>query len=81
MSSLPGLGLAMMMSTVLNFLGSRGLCLMALLSFSRLALVLMPLLLFGVGLMLASFLVSAHLLAALGHRARDGWLLRGVDAA
>jgi hypothetical protein len=79
-SSLPGLGLAMMMSTVLSFLG-RGLCLMALLSFSRLALVLMPLLLFGVGLMLASFLVSAHLLAALGHRARDGWLLRGIDAA
>ena len=80
MSSLPGLGLAMMMSTVLNFLG-RGLCLMALLSFSRLALVLMPLLLFGVGLMLASFLVSAHLLTALGHRAGYGWLLRGVDAA
>jgi hypothetical protein len=54
---------------------------MALLSFSRLALVLMPLLLFGVSLMFASFLVCAHLLAALGHRAGYGWLLRGVNAA
>ena len=80
MSSLPGLGLAMMVSPLMHLL-DRGLCLLALLSFARLALVLMPLLLFRVGLMLASFLVSAHLLAALGHRARYGWLLRGVDAA
>ena len=78
MSSLPGLGLAMMVSPLMHLLG-RGLCLLALLSFARLAIV--PLLLFGVGLMLASFLICAHLLAALGHRARYGWLLRGVDAA
>jgi hypothetical protein len=70
----------MMMSALMHLFG-RLLCLMALLSFSRLALVLMPLLLFGVSLMFASFLVCAHFLAALGHRARDGWLLRGVDAA
>ena len=70
----------MMMSALMHLFGRR-LCLMALLSFSRLALVLMPLLLFGVSLMLASFLVSAHLLAALGHRAGYGWLLRGVNAA
>ena len=70
----------MVMSTVLHLLG-RGLVLMALLSFARLALVLMPLLLLGVGLMLVSFLVSAHFLATLSHRARDGWLLRGIDAS
>ena len=74
MSSLPGLGFPMVMSTVLHLLG-RGLVLMALLSFARLALVLMPLLLLGVGLMLVSFLVSAHFLATLSHCARDRWLL------
>jgi hypothetical protein len=79
-SSLPGLGFPILMSTVLHLLG-RGLVLMALLSFARLALVLMPLLLLGVGLMLVSFLVSAHFLVALCHRARDGWLLRGIDAS
>jgi hypothetical protein len=67
------------MSTVLHLLG-RGLVLMALLSLAGLALVVMPLLLLGVGLMLASFLVCAHFLAALSHRARYGWFLRGIDA-
>jgi len=64
----------MMVSSVLHLLG-RGLVLMALLSFARLALMLMPLLLLGVGLMLASFLVWTHFLATLSHRTRDGWLL------
>lgn len=79
MSSLPGLGFPVMTSAVLHLLG-RGLILTALLSFAGLALVLMPLLLLGVGLMLTSFLVSAHFLATLSHRARDGRFLRGIDA-